>query len=57
MENREYYNKLQIMVNKAKELKSKIDLISDYETKSYLKLALETIYTDMRELIKEKNNN
>jgi hypothetical protein len=56
MEDREYYDNLQIMVDKAKDLKTKIDSTDDYEAKGYLKLALEVIYTDMRELIKEKDN-
>jgi flagellin-specific chaperone FliS len=55
MEDREYYDKLQIMVDKAKDLKTKIDLMVDYEAKGYLKLALETLYTDMRELIKQRD--
>ena len=55
MEDKVYYDNLQIMVDKAKELKTKIDSTDDYESKSYLKLALETIYTDMRELIKERD--
>ena len=55
MEDREYYDKLQIMVDKAKDLKTKIDLMEDYEAKGYLKLALETLYADMRELIKQRD--
>jgi hypothetical protein len=55
MEDGEYYSKLQTMVDKAKDLKSKIDETKDYEAKGYLKLALEVIYTDMRELIKQRD--
>ncbi len=55
MEDKEYYTNLQIMVDKAKELKTKIDSTDDYEAKGYLKLALETLYADMRELIKERD--
>ena len=55
MEDREYYDNLQIMVDKAKDLKTKIDSTSDDEAKGYLKMALEIIYTDMRELIKQRD--
>jgi|TARA_R110000803_G_scaffold43094_1_gene92240 hypothetical protein len=55
MEDREYYDNLQIMVDKAKDLKIKIDSTLDDEAKGYLKLALETLYADMRELIKERD--
>jgi hypothetical protein len=55
MEDKEYYTNLQIMVDKAKELKTKIDSMDDYEAKGYLKLALEILYSDMRELIKERD--
>jgi hypothetical protein len=55
MEDKVYYDNLQILVDKAKELKTKIDSTDDDESKSYLKLALDTIYTDMRELIKERD--
>ena len=55
MNDEEYYNKLQIMVDKAKDLKSRIDLNTDYESKGYLKLALELLYTDMRELIRQRS--
>jgi hypothetical protein len=56
MEDKVYYDKLQVMVDKAKELKSKIELTDDYEAKGYLKMALEVIYTDMRQLIKERDS-
>lgn len=49
----EYYEKLQVMVDKAKELKTKIDLMDDAEAKGYLRMALELLYSDMRELIKK----
>lgn len=55
MEDKVYYDKLQVMVDKAKELKGKIDLTKDEEAKGYLRLALEVLYTDMRELIKERD--
>jgi hypothetical protein len=55
MKDREYYDNLQIMVDKAKDLKTKIDLTDDYEAKGYLKLALETLYNEMRELIKKRD--
>ncbi len=43
------------MVDKAKELKTKIDLTKDDEAKGYLKMALEVLYSDMRQLIKERD--
>ena len=43
------------MVDKAKDLKTKIDSTVDDESKGYLKMALEVIYTDMRELIKKRD--
>lgn len=49
----EYYEKLQVMVDKAKELKTKIDLMDDAEAKGYLRMALELLYSDMRQLIKK----
>jgi flagellin-specific chaperone FliS len=55
MEDDKYYSELQIMVDKAKDLKSRIDLMVDYEAKGYLKLALEDLYTNMRELIKQRD--
>lgn len=55
MEDGEYYDNLQIMVDKAKDLKTKIDSTIDDEAKGYLKMALEVIYTDMRELIKQRD--
>jgi hypothetical protein len=56
MEDKVYYDKLQSMVDKAKELKQKIELNQDSEAKGYLRLALEVLYTDMRELIKERDS-
>ena len=56
MEDGIYYDKLQSMVDKAKELKTKIDITDDSEAKGYLKMALEVLYSDMRKLIKEKEN-
>jgi hypothetical protein len=55
MEDKVYYNNLQVMVDKAKDLKIKIDSTVDDESKGYLKMALEVIYTDMRELIKQRD--
>lgn len=55
MEDRKYYDNLQIMVDKAKDLKIKIDSTDDYEARGYLKLALEKLYADMRELIKKRD--
>lgn len=55
MEEKDYYEKLQIMVDKAKDLKLKIDSTLDEEAKSYLHLALESTYTEMRKLIKQRN--
>lgn len=55
MEDREYYDNLQTMVDKAKNLKTKIDVTFDNEAKDYLKMALEVVYTNMRELIKQRD--
>ena len=55
MEGKEYYDKLQVMVDKAKELKDWIDREGDYEAKTYVRQALELLYTDMRELIKKRD--
>ena len=55
MEDKIYYDSLQFMVDKAKDLKTKIDLTDDDESRGYLKMALEIIYTDMRELIKQRD--
>jgi len=54
MEDKIYYESLQIMVDKAKELKTKIDTNNDYESKGYLQMALELLYIDIRKLIKQK---
>jgi|AntAceMinimDraft_18_1070375.scaffolds.fasta_scaffold158375_2 hypothetical protein len=54
MEDKIYYESLQIMVDKAKELKTRIDANDDYEAKGYLQMALELLYVDIRELIKQK---
>jgi hypothetical protein len=56
MENKEYYNKLQVMVDKAKELKGWISKSDDDETIEYLRAALELLYSDMRELIKQRDS-
>jgi hypothetical protein len=55
MEDKVYYDKLQVMVDKAKELKEKIDNQNDVEAKTYLRQALEMLYSDMRELIKQRD--
>jgi len=55
MDSEEYYNKLEVMVNKAKELKIWIDEEEDYEAKTYVRKALELLYIKMRELIKERD--
>jgi hypothetical protein len=56
MESKEYYIKLQVMVDKAKELKGWISDSDDDETIEYLRAALELLYSDMRELIKERDS-
>jgi len=56
MESKEYYIKLQVMVDKAKELKGWIADSDDDETIEYLRAALELLYSDMRELIKERDS-
>lgn len=55
MESKEYYSKLQVMVDKAKELKDWIHTSKDGETKMYLHAALEKLYEEMRALIKERD--
>ena len=55
--NDKYYNDLQLLVDKAKDLKVKISDSDDDETKYYLKLALDIVYEDMRKLIKENDQN
>ena len=54
----EYYDELQRLVDKAKELKLWISSNDDAESKMYLLAALEMIYVEMRELIKnnQKDN-
>jgi hypothetical protein len=52
----DYYSKLQVMVDKAKELKDWIERTDDDETKMYLRAALEDLYADMRTLIKERDS-
>jgi len=54
MEDKEYYSKLQEMVDKAKELKSKVVKSDDDETIGYLRSALELLYEDMRNLMTER---
>jgi hypothetical protein len=51
----QYYSKLQVMVDKAKELKTRIDGNPDEESRGYLKMALDIHYSDMRQLIKEND--
>ncbi len=53
--NDKYYTDLQVMVDKAKDLKTKISKSDDDETIGYLKLALDIVYEDMRKLIKEND--
>ena len=53
MDDKSYYDMIQVMVDKAKELKLKIDSNVDDEARGYLRLALEKVYLDMRELIKD----
>lgn len=53
--NDKYYTDLQVMVDKAKDLKAKISKSDDDETIGYLKLALDIVYEDMRKLIKEND--
>lgn len=55
MEQSDYYTKLQEMVDKAKDLKSWIARSDDDETIEYLRSALEILYSDMRDLIKERD--
>tara|TARA_R110002020_G_scaffold31336_1_gene97842 strand:- start:143 stop:319 length:177 start_codon:yes stop_codon:yes gene_type:complete len=55
MKDKVYYDELQVMVDKAKELKRKLELNTDNEAKGYLKLALDKIYLDMRNLIKHRD--
>ncbi len=57
MDDKLYYDKLQSMVDKAKELKVKIQTNDDDEAKGYLTLALESTYGDIREWIKQKGVN
>lgn len=56
MNREEYYKELKVMVDKAKELKDKISKHTDEEARGYLRLALERLYSDMRQLIKENDN-
>ncbi len=46
-----YYIKLQNLVDKVKGLKAEMDKPNDEEKTGYLKLAVEQIYADMRELM------
>lgn len=57
MDDKIYYDNLQSLVDKAKELKSKIVKSSDDETIHYLRLALNSVYDDMKELMKRKSVN
>jgi hypothetical protein len=51
MDKETYYIKLQDLVDKVKGLKSEIDKSDDEEKTKYLKLAVEQIYVDIRELM------
>ena len=57
MEDKEYYSKLQTMVDKAKEIKALIIKTDDDETIGYLRSALEVLYEDMRNLMTERTKN
>jgi hypothetical protein len=57
MEDKEYYSKLQTMVDKAKEIKAWIIKTDDDETIGYLRSALEVLYGDMRNLMTERTKN
>ena len=57
MEREKYYSELKIMVDKAKDLKELISKNTDEEARSYLRMALEVLYVDMRKLIKNNDAN
>jgi hypothetical protein len=49
----EYYDKLQIYIDKVKELKEWLHSTEDNETKGYLRLEIDKQLTDMKVLISE----
>jgi len=51
MDKETYYIKIQELVDKVKYLKSIIEESNDVEKIGYLKLAIDGVYTEMRELM------
>ena len=51
MDKETYYIKLQSLVDKVKNLKSEIEKSNDDEKIGYLRLAIEQIYVDIRDLM------
>ena len=51
MDKEAYYIKLQELVDKVKYLKSLIEDSQDEEKISYLKLAIDSVYAEMKELM------
>jgi len=54
MDKKTYYIKLQELVDKIKQLKEDVNRSNDIEKITYLKLAIEATYEEMRQLM-EKN--
>lgn len=51
MDKETYYIKLQELIDKVKELKNELGDSNDEEKSNYLKLAIESIYEDIRKLM------
>ena len=55
MDKETYYIKLQGLVDKVKGLKLEIDKSNDEEKTGYLRLAIEQLYVEMRDLMEKQN--
>jgi hypothetical protein len=51
MDKKTYYLKLQELVDRVRDIKNEIEKSNDKEKISYLKLAIESLYGEIRELM------
>lgn len=53
MDKETYYIKLQMLIDKVKELKKELEYSNDQEKSNYLKLAIESKYKEIRQLMED----
>ena len=51
MDKETYYIRLQMLIDKVKELKKELEISKDEEKNGYLKLAIEAKYEEIRQLM------